>query len=488
MGMRPRQRGDKALLLVVAVATAATIPGAVVEWFADDPLSPAPLTHFVLVVAAALSAAAASTVLSIAGARRGDGRIVLLGTAFSTMTALLAVHGFATPGVLAGDNGVGRVAGGLSLPAGAAVLALSALPALQRPRRMAPLITVQLMLAITIVGLGASALVAPSLTQARPETGGAGALAMMASGLALFSIIAVRAVRTWQLSQRPSDLITAMGVAWLAVALVAQMTIPAGTVGYYAGHAVQLAGVIALALPTVLDMRQQASSRALVGDLTAGELVTTEEAFLGSHVRTLLVTLSVKDTATEDHTRRVAVLAVQLGERLGLPAKRLRTLAVGGLLHDIGKLSVPSAVLQKPGALDDEEFAEIRKHPAEGVRLLERLGGFAPSVLRLVHDHHERLDGSGYPRGLREDDLDLETRILAVCDVYDALVSNRVYRSAWTPERALALLDEEAGTRMDAQCVAALKDLVRPPFVATLSDPSPLTALGPARAVRSLPH
>ncbi|MDP9377575.1 MAG: HD-GYP domain-containing protein [Actinomycetota bacterium] len=486
--MSPRQRGDNALPLIVAIATAATIPGAVVERFADDPLSPTPLTHFVLVVATALAAAVASTVLSIAGARRGDGRIVLLGTAFSTMTALLAVHGFATPGVLAGDNGVGSIAGGLSLPAGAGVLALTALPALQRPQRMAPLITAQMLIACLIVALGACALVAPSLIQARPQAGGPGALTLMTAGLAMLSVIALRAIRTWQLSRRSSDLIAALGVAWLAVALVAQMTIPADTVGYYAGHAMQLAGVVALALPTVLDMRKPASSRALVGDLTAAELVTTEEAFLGSHVHTLLVTLSVKDTATEDHTRRVAVLAVQLGERLGLPAKRLRTLAVGGLLHDIGKLSVPSAVLQKPGALNDEEFAEIRKHPAEGVRLLERLGGFAPSVLRLVHDHHERLDGSGYPRGLRGDDLDLETRILAVCDVYDALVSNRVYRSAWSPERALALLDEEAGTRMDAQCVAALKDLVRPPFVATMSDSSPLTAVGPARAVRSLPH
>ena len=95
----------------------------------------------------------------------------------------------------------------------------------------------------------------------------------------------------------------------------------------------------------------------------------------------------------------------------------------------MGKLSVPSAVLTKPGPLDDAELAEIRKHPEAGERLLRELGGFAPGVLRLVLDHHERLDGSGYPRGLDGDALDVETRILAVCDVYDALVSDRVYRS-----------------------------------------------------------
>jgi HD-GYP domain-containing protein (c-di-GMP phosphodiesterase class II) len=137
------------------------------------------------------------------------------------------------------------------------------------------------------------------------------------------------------------------------------------------------------------------------------------------------------------------MLAVQVGEALGLPRRRLRVLALGGLLHDMGKLVVPTAVLAKPGPLDDDELAEIRKHPEAGERLLRELGGFAPGVRRLVLDHHERLDGSGYPRGLRGDELDVETRILAVCDVYDALVSDRVYRSAWTPERALALLRDE---------------------------------------------
>ena len=98
---------------------------------------------------------------------------------------------------------------------------------------------------------------------------------------------------------------------------------------------------------------------------------------------------------------------------------------------------MPLEILHKPGSLTDEEFAEIRRHPESGRRLLEELGGFPETVRSLVSDHHERLDGTGYPRGLKECDLTIETRILAVCDVYDALVSDRVYRSAWTPERAL---------------------------------------------------
>jgi HD-GYP domain-containing protein (c-di-GMP phosphodiesterase class II) len=194
-----------------------------------------------------------------------------------------------------------------------------------------------------------------------------------------------------------------------------------------------------------------------VGDLRAAEIVASEEAYLGARVRALMVRLAAKDTSTEEHTRRVAALAVEIGELLGLSPIRLRSLAIGGLLHDIGKLSIPAAILQKPGPLDDDEFSTVKLHPERGRELLSELGGFDESVKRLVLDHHERLDGSGYPRGIHGNDLDLATRILAVCDVYDALVSSRVYRPAWSREQALELLRGEADVAFDTRCVAALE-------------------------------
>ena len=189
--------------------------------------------------------------------------------------------------------------------------------------------------------------------------------------------------------------------------------------------------------------------------------------------------------STEEHTRRVALLAARVGEELKLPPAARRHLAMGGLLHDIGKLSVPLEILQKPGPLTDEEFAEIRRHPEAGRRLLEELGGFPETVRRLVSDHHERLDGTGYPAGLEGCDLSIETRILAACDVYDALVSDRVYRAAWTPERALALLHEESGTGFDPKVVEALERVVtpradEPSWVAGLAAPAQRPAARPA--------
>jgi putative nucleotidyltransferase with HDIG domain len=170
-----------------------------------------------------------------------------------------------------------------------------------------------------------------------------------------------------------------------------------------------------------------------------------------------MVALASKDEYTEEHTRRVALRAVQVGDELGLPSPQLRSLAVGGLLHDIGKLRCPDEILKKPGPLTDAEYAVVREHADAGRKLLKELGGFGDTVLRLVRNHHERLDGSGYPQGLTDAEIDLDTRILAVCDVYDALRSARVYREAWSHERALTLLRGSATSEFDTRCVEALE-------------------------------
>jgi HD-GYP domain-containing protein (c-di-GMP phosphodiesterase class II) len=131
-------------------------------------------------------------------------------------------------------------------------------------------------------------------------------------------------------------------------------------------------------------------------------------------------------------------------------------LAGGGLLHDMGKLAVPDDILRKPGALTPVEYEVVKQHPESGRRLVAELG-FAAEIQRLVLDHHERIDGSGYPRGIEDGALDLETRILGVCDVYDALISTRVYREAWTHEKAIAHLRTESRKQFDPRCVAALE-------------------------------
>ncbi len=144
----------------------------------------------------------------------------------------------------------------------------------------------------------------------------------------------------------------------------------------------------------------------------------------------------------------MAELSVSVGLRLGLRPAALRALAEGAYLHDVGKVGIPDHVLNKPGALTDEERAWIQEHPIVGTDIVGR----APSLreaLKVIRQHHERYDGGGYPDGLAGDEISLAARIVAVADVWDALTSDRAYRPAWPPDRALRHLDAGRGTHFD---------------------------------------
>jgi HD-GYP domain-containing protein (c-di-GMP phosphodiesterase class II) len=407
----------------------------------------------------ALIAAFAAAGLTIVGQRRGDTRTVVVGTAFAVMASLLALHGLSTPGVLVGSNGVVAFTGGATLPVGGLILSLSVFP-LPMLRGVKPLLILQAVLVVGVLVLGGSAILVPSLVPAVPAPNSPEAIALLVIGLVVFSVLIVRSVRTFLLTQRGLDLAVVVGVVWLTTALIPALTMGWDQLGWWMGHEFELDGILLVGTAVAIDLARAAQSRPLSGDLRGAELVGSEALFLGSHVRALMVRLAEKDQYTERHTRRVALRAVQIGEELGLPPGRLRTLAIGGLVHDIGKLSVPDAILKKPAGLDDDEYAIIRRHPVQGEKLLNELGGFSDAVRRLVLSHHERLDGTGYPHGLTAERIDLDTRILAVCDVYDALISKRVYRSAWTHEQAMALLRAESGTGFDPRCVAALERII----------------------------
>jgi HD-GYP domain-containing protein (c-di-GMP phosphodiesterase class II) len=413
--------------------------------------------HFYAVSFSALSAAVAAAALTWFGARRHDTRTMVVGTAFAAMASLLALHGLATPGILVGGNGVVEVTGGITLPVGGIILAACVLPLPRVLQSLGLFLVLEGLLVVLLLALGLSALVRPDLVPAVPAPGSPEANALLVVGLVAYGIVGVRAFRTYLLTQRVLDLVVVVGVVWLATAVVPALTMEWEYLGWWIGHEVELAGILLVGIAVAIDLARAAQARPLAGDLSGPELVQSEQIFLGSQVRALTVTLAEKDTYTEQHTRRVALLAVQIGERLGLSKSRLRTLAIGGLVHDIGKLAVPDAILRKPGPLDDDEYEVIKQHPETGEKLLRELGGFSAAVRRLVLDHHERLDGKGYPRGLSADDIDLDTRILTACDVYDALITRRVYRAAWSYDEAIQFLRSEVGTGFDERVVEALE-------------------------------
>ncbi len=169
--------------------------------------------------------------------------------------------------------------------------------------------------------------------------------------------------------------------------------------------------------------------------------------------------LEMRDEETLGHTRRAAQLACEIACELGVPECDIPHVRRGALLHDIGKMVVPDAILKKPGPLDDAEWAVMRAHPVVAQEFLSRIAYLAPAM-DIPYYHHERWDGSGYPSGLRGAAIPLAARIFAVIDVFDALTSDRPYRKAWTTAEALEHIRAQAGAHFDPSVVRAFVDRV----------------------------
>ncbi|MCL5995993.1 MAG: HD domain-containing protein, partial [Chloroflexi bacterium] len=163
-------------------------------------------------------------------------------------------------------------------------------------------------------------------------------------------------------------------------------------------------------------------------------------------------TLDLRDKETEDHTRRVTALTVRLARAMGMCERDIVHVRRGARLHDIGKVGIPDSILHKPGPLTAEEWQVMKQHPTLAYELLAPLEQMRPA-LDIPYCHHEKWDGTGYPRGLKGEEIPLAARIFAVVDVWDALCSDRPYRKALPPDQALALIRAEAGTHFDPTVV-----------------------------------
>jgi HD-GYP domain-containing protein (c-di-GMP phosphodiesterase class II) len=166
-----------------------------------------------------------------------------------------------------------------------------------------------------------------------------------------------------------------------------------------------------------------------------------------------------KSPYTAGHSGRVALYTDMLAQELGLSLERRRWLKRGALLHDVGKLGVSNTILDKPGKLDDEEWAAVQRHAVFTENILSRISAFAELAL-VAGAHHERLDGKGYPKGLKAEQIALETRIITTADIFDAITAARPYRGAIPIPKTLDIMAETVGTAIDADCFAALNRVI----------------------------
>ncbi|MDQ3817024.1 MAG: response regulator [Acidobacteriota bacterium] len=188
-------------------------------------------------------------------------------------------------------------------------------------------------------------------------------------------------------------------------------------------------------------------------------LVSLEDAYR-STLKALTAALETRDAETHGHSERVVTFSLRLGRELGLSREELKSLEFGSLLHDIGKIGVPDAILRKPAKLNEEEWMRMREHPLHGQQILRDIE-FLRGAARVVAQHHEKWDGSGYPLGLRGEEIDMNARIFAVADAFDAMISDRVYRRGRTYEAAAQELDRWAGRQFDPRVVEAFHRVPR---------------------------
>jgi putative nucleotidyltransferase with HDIG domain len=182
-------------------------------------------------------------------------------------------------------------------------------------------------------------------------------------------------------------------------------------------------------------------------------LNSLEDAYR-STLKALTAALETRDLETHGHSERVVSYSMRLGREYGLDNERLKSLEFGSLLHDIGKIGVPDLILRKPAKLTSEEWVLMREHPVHGQQILRGIK-FLEGAARVVAQHHEKWDGSGYPLGLSADDIDICARIFSVADAFDAITSDRVYRKGKPYEAAAQELDEWAGKQFDPKVVEA---------------------------------
>ncbi|GAB4283063.1 MAG: hypothetical protein Kow0029_28940 [Candidatus Rifleibacteriota bacterium] len=170
--------------------------------------------------------------------------------------------------------------------------------------------------------------------------------------------------------------------------------------------------------------------------------------------------IDAKDSYTRGHSERVTDLSMRLGRELGIERTEIEKIKLGGLLHDIGKIGIPEGILNKPGRLNDEEFAVIKSHPELGIRILGKVE-FLAGVVPIIKHHHERFDGKGYPDGLAGENIPLLARIVSVVDTYDAMTTDRPYRKALTTEEALKEINHCSGTQFDPGVASVFIRMIR---------------------------
>jgi HD-GYP domain-containing protein (c-di-GMP phosphodiesterase class II) len=433
------------------------VPGFDLQWFSPD-------SHLVVVSAIASCALFVAAVAVVSATQSPQSGVVWLGLGCSFVGLFMLAHGLTTPGAvhqpfnqwvvrmpyfaMAGFAGCLLIAGTRSDRGVNRWVGRHALLTV-----MLPMTPATVFVAVVVID---PTRFHGALPVAHENLGLAGVSTLVVVGLL---VVLWRHGRRWHLGKDRIQLAIVLSAGMSIAAVIAFEHGKFAHLSWWDYHAYLLAGFGAAVYAVLLRGRRQnavvdALSQTFVDDPFAHIVRGYPEA-----LSTLVKAVEIKDAYTHGHSQRTAELAVELGLQMSLPPDRLRIIARGAYLHDIGKIAIPDHILNKPGALTPEERAVVETHPQLGYELAST----APSlreVLPVILHHHERVDGNGYPGGLVGRAVPLEARVVAVADVWDALTSDRAYRRGWDPTDALAHIEAGRGTHFDSSVVDALVRVV----------------------------
>jgi HD-GYP domain-containing protein (c-di-GMP phosphodiesterase class II) len=263
----------------------------------------------------------------------------------------------------------------------------------------------------------------------------------------------------YELGRRRANLVAALSIVLLAMLSLAPLSTGADTVGSWWIHLVGTFGVLGACVGLAVTQRMSPSANGVLAPILTRDPLVAFELGLSPTVHLFVSEIEVKDEITRDHVIRTGELAMRVGERYRMSGADLRNLGMAAMLHDVGKVRVPDEILKKPARLTADEYEVMKLHPVDGEAMLAADPALA-SAARIVRSHHERFDGRGYPDGLVGRDIPLASRIIAVCDAFDAMTNDRQYRKAMGMQMAFAILREHSGSQWDERVVEQVMAVV----------------------------
>ncbi len=428
--------------------------------FTDAAVFWGPTALFWIVVIAASGCVATSAAVLARAFRRDEAELGYLGLFFLAVSVLPLVHGLTTPGVLFGENRATMSSVQWSIP----VALLATAPMLLPPSAQQALNTRTWRVWATVVivcifGLGGALLVWTDLLPMY-EARTAPAIALGLISVAGCIALGKRHLYLACVAGSRLPLIMAAGYGFVGGSALVWFGAELFSLPFWMAHGLDIAGVFAGTIGALIVLRSTGNVRSIVEPILTTEPLAALELGLDPIVHRFVADLETCDQITRDHVVRTAELAVKVGIELNLEGRELRKLGLTGLLHDLGKLEIPNAILTKPDRLTEREYNIMKRHAEFGQALVETSPALAEIGI-YVRCHHERVDGKGYPDGRAGETIPLISRIVAVCDSYDAMANTRQYRNGMGMDKALSILREHAGTQWDADVVAAAERVIR---------------------------